>query len=185
MKIQAATLAACALAAQAIPSGVSCGRETLDRLSSSGFTFSATCTPQGEDLLVSIVLGPATVSRGPAPRELRKIKLSFSGTLVRADAPPGYEVTTDTSEQPKRLTITWLRTPAADGRVERGDAAFQVRLSGPAPAILCPFEFATEHMVGGMTCDIPPSPADTRVESAAMSVVGLQHPAAAGHPRGR
>jgi hypothetical protein len=77
--------------------GERCGRSTLDPLASSGFDFIATCEQQNDEMLVLVTvrLRSAADMGGIVPKELRRLKLSFSGLLAGAGAAPGYQVVTD------------------------------------------------------------------------------------------
>jgi hypothetical protein len=173
----------------ALGQGAPCPHSALEHLKGSGFAFTASCEQQGDDLLVTVIARPGAPAETPAgirPKFLTRLKLSFAGVLVSADAPPGYDVATELREQPNRFAVVWSRTADADGRVERGEAGFVVRLRGPDAGITCPHEFSTDTIAGGVTCGIPPSPSNTRVEPAATAIrVAFQHLAAAAHARGR
>jgi hypothetical protein len=149
----------------ALAQGERCGRSSLDPLAMSGFDVIATCEVQNDEMLVSVTVRRRSVAEIPSgivPKELRRLKLSFSGVLAGAEGPPGYQVVTDTTDQPKRVSVTWTRTDAVVGNVESDLGAFTVRLRGKESAITCPHEFAADTMVGGVTCGIPPLAADIR-----------------------
>ena len=145
--------------------GERCGRSSLDPLAMSGFDVIATCEVQNDELLVSVTVrrrSAAEIPSGIVPKELSRLKLSFSGVFAGAAGPPGYQVVTDIADQPKRVSVTWTRTDAVVDIVESDLSGFTVRLRGKAPAITCPHEFAADTMVGGVTCGIPPLAADIR-----------------------
>jgi hypothetical protein len=135
--------------------GERCGRSGLDPLGNSGFEFIATCEQQNDEMLVSVTARRRSAAEMPGrivPKELRRLKLSFSGVLAGADGPPGYQVVTDITEQPKRVSVTWTRTDAVVDNVDL--SGFTVRLRGQAPAITCPHEFAADTIIGGLACGI-------------------------------
>ena len=149
--------------AHGLAQGERCGRPVLDQLANSGFEFIAICEEQNDEMLVSITArrrSAAEMSGRPLPKELRRLKLSFSGVLAGAEGPSGYQVVTDITDQPNRLSVTWIRTDAVVDNVERDLSGFTVRLRGKTPAITCPHEFAADTIIGGVMCGISPKPAN-------------------------
>ena len=140
-----------------------CGRLFLDPLASSGFEFVATCEEQNDEMLVSVTArrrSAAEMPGRPLPKELRRLKLSFSGVLAGAEAPSGYQVLNDITDQPKRVSVTWTRTDSVFDNLESDLSGFTVRLRGKTVAITCPHEFAADTLVGGVACGISPKPAN-------------------------
>src|SRR5687767_11126916 len=73
---------------------VRCGGDTLDQLAAhSGFEIVATCEIIGIETHISIAVRRRAIAETPsvpAGKELRRLKLSFTGTLVAAETPAGY-----------------------------------------------------------------------------------------------
>ena len=145
--------------------GERCGRSSLDPLAMSGFDVIATCEEHNDEMLVSVTVrrrSAAEIPSGIVPKELSRLKLSFSGVLAGAEGPPGYQLVTDITAQPKRVSVTWTRTDTVVDNVEGDLSGFSVRLRGKESAITCPHEFAADTMVGGVMCGIPPLAANIR-----------------------
>lgn len=139
-----------------------CAAAALEGLRTAGFEVAALCD-RGESITeVTITLRQARreeTGTHRIARELRELELSFSGSLVRVEAPSGWKIESTTRAMPLAVVVRWTREGAAANRLmEKGRGAFKVWLSGADAGVSCTHRIETDVLGAGTVCGLPPVP---------------------------